>query len=241
MKKIFANKSKLVAVALVAVLLAGFAHFHVPTEAAQPGDATDPVVTRRFVEDRIAVLSEEVALLRSIVANLSPGTLTTLPTPSPSPSPSPYPGQTPAPTPSPTPAVPNFPNLPQSEVHQFFELMMYYFEAMYGERLDAALANIPGPAGMPYGLPPTTFEVLNPQAGQIITFEAGTEVILRGGSAVALTGPYNGIPDVTAGDDIMNGSPISLNHLMIFPVTDGRGIIIQTESWIMVRGGYTIM
>jgi hypothetical protein len=121
-------------------------------------------------------------------------------------------------------------------MHELFAAMMYYFEIMYGERLDAALANIPGPAGEPIQPVIAPFEVLNPQAGDILTFVEGTEVILRGGRAIALTGIYNGIPDVTAGEDIMNGEDIGLNHLMIFPRTDGRGMIFTYESWIMMRG-----
>ncbi|MCL2576831.1 MAG: hypothetical protein FWE27_02110 [Defluviitaleaceae bacterium] len=219
------TSAKLGVFALIAVLLAAFAHFYVPTSAAQPGVDTDPVVTRSFVETRIAQLSAEIELLRGIIANISPGSL---------------PNVTPAPTqtPSPSPVAPSTANLSQDEEDELFALVMYYFETVYGERLDAALRNIPGPAGEPHS---SVFTVLNPQAGQTITFNAGTEFILRSGRAVALTGPNNGIPNVTAGADIMNGQNIEHNHLMIIPVTDGRGIVFQTEAWLMVRGGYTIV
>ncbi|MCL1884353.1 MAG: hypothetical protein FWF81_11475 [Defluviitaleaceae bacterium] len=94
--------------------------------------------------------------------------------------------------------------------------------------------------------PPTAqqtavFDVLHLQMGQTVTFHAGTEFILRGGSAVAITGEYNGIPDVTAAHDVLNGEPIGLNHLLMIPFTDGRGILLTAESWVMVRGGYTIL
>jgi len=202
--------------ALAAVSVVAFAYFYVPTQA---GDTVDPLVTRSFVETRLGQLAEEIVQLRNIVATLAPGAT---------------PAASPAPTVSPTLPV------DLGEMDELFALVMYYFEAVYGARLEAALRNVPAPAGDPEPVS-REFIVLNPPAGQVITFDSGTEVILRGGSAVALTGIYNGIPDVTAGVDVRNGESIELNHLMIIPRTDGRGFIFQSESWIMVRGSYTII
>jgi hypothetical protein len=208
------TNAKLGAFAILAILLAAFAYFYAPTASAQPGTDADPVVTRRFVEERISQLSEEIEQLRSLIAGGASIT-------------------SPASTPTPGASVPNL-----GEHDELFALVMYYFETVYGERLEAAIRNIPGPLGQPY--PSQVFEVVNPKEGSIITFEAGTEFILRSGNAVALTGPVNGIPNVTAGKDIMNGEKIELNHLMIVPVTDGRGVVFQTDAWIMVRGGHTV-
>lgn len=200
---------------------------YVPTLASQPGGADDPLVTRRFVEERIAQVTDEIAVLRNIVATLSPGAVAQ----------------------NVPPAQGTTAGFTQTDRDALFAEIMLYFELVYGERLNQALANVPAPGGSPDNVSPppsatpqtVAFEVLHMQAGQTITFESGTEFILRGGSAVALTGPYNGIPDVTAGADVMNGQAIGSNHLMIIPVTDGRGMIFQTESWVMVRGGYTIV
>jgi hypothetical protein len=181
--------------------------------AAQPGESDDPIVTRRVLEARFTQLSEEIAILRSIVASVAPNAL---------------PNTSTATT-----------NIPATERDAIFADVMEYFEKMYGAKLDAALQIIPGPGDEPKECEPqlVPFEVLNPQAGQVIIFEAGAEFILRGGKAVAITG-INGIPDVTAGADILNGENIGLNHLMMIPVSDGRGIHFHAESWLMVRGGY---
>jgi hypothetical protein len=225
MKKI--NGTKLVAIALAAILITVVAYSATTAEAAS--ETADPLVTRRFVEGLLAPITDELATLRNAIATISPNALPTA---------TPIPGATPLPLPITTP-TPGTTTISESDMDELFALVMYYFETMYGERLDAALANIPGPAGEPHPPQTAAFTVLNPQAGQILTFDAGTEFILRGGSAVALTGIYNGIPDVTAGTDVMNGERIGLNHLMIMPVADGRGIVFQSESWLMVRGGYT--
>jgi len=50
-----------------AVILAALAYMYVPT-LAQPGDSTDPLVTRRYVDERIAGLTAEVSRLRSEIA-----------------------------------------------------------------------------------------------------------------------------------------------------------------------------
>ena len=77
--------------------------------------------------------------------------------------------------------------------------------------------------------------------GQMLIGDAGSEFILRSGSATAITSPSGGLSDVTAGTDITEGKPIPANHLLIIPRSDGRGIFVTKNStFVMVRGGYTI-
>ncbi len=77
--------------------------------------------------------------------------------------------------------------------------------------------------------------------GQMLIGDAGSEIILRSGSATAITSPSGGLSDVTAGTDITEGKPIPANHLLIIPRSDGRGIFVTKNStFVMVRGGYTI-
>lgn len=79
------------------------------------------------------------------------------------------------------------------------------------------------------------------KAGDILIANAGTEVILRGGNAVAYGEGSNGIPDVTGGSDLAIGNIVPNNHQLIFPRDDGRGIkITKGPAYIMVRGGYSI-
>lgn len=79
-------------------------------------------------------------------------------------------------------------------------------------------------------------------AGDVLVAGSGTEVILRTGTAVAYGDGSNGIPDVTGGVDIKIGSNIPLNHQLIFPKADGRGIKITTgPAYVMVRGEYQII
>jgi len=209
------GKKKLIILPVFALILAGLAYFYTPTQASQPGTSENPIVTQRYVDEQITKLSEEVSILRGILANVVPNALPTTGTQS--------------------------SNISATERDALFAEVMEYFELMYGDRLNRALELVPPPGDEPREPQTVVFTVLNPKAGQVITFNAGTEFILRGGRATAVTGPINGIPDVTAGADVMNGENIGLNHLMMIPVTDGRGVHFHAESWIMVRGGYTIM
>ena len=76
-------------------------------------------------------------------------------------------------------------------------------------------------------------------AGSVLIADAGVEFILRGGRAYVIAGP-NGIVDATAGRDIANGQRVSSNHLMLVPATDGRGLSFASDSWLMIKGGFTI-
>jgi hypothetical protein len=80
---------------------------------------------------------------------------------------------------------------------------------------------------------------LNP--GESLIAGSGAEFIVRNGKAVAIGGK-DGIPDITDGDSIADGELIPLNHLLLFPRDDGRGIQPhpdqKTTVFVMVRGSY---
>ena len=78
------------------------------------------------------------------------------------------------------------------------------------------------------------------QKDQLLLGGEGTEVILRTGSANAVCPGINGLVDMSDGTELFNAEAIPLNHNIIIPREDGRGIAAAGESWLMVRGGYTV-
>ncbi|MGI6605065.1 MAG: hypothetical protein ACOX2S_08565 [bacterium] len=86
----------------------------------------------------------------------------------------------------------------------------------------------------------TAVQVLELEAGETLRAEAGAEIILRAGKAVAVTGPQGGIADLTAGRDIQAGEVIPANHLLLVPRSDGRGLTTSTPVVLLVRGGVTV-
>lgn len=84
------------------------------------------------------------------------------------------------------------------------------------------------------------WQVVNLKAGQKLMAGAGTELILRAGSANAVTSPGGGLSDVTAGKDLSGGVALVANHLVIVPRADGRGVAAVTDAVFLVRGAYTI-
>lgn len=84
-----------------------------------------------------------------------------------------------------------------------------------------------------------TLQAVELKTGQTLTAEAGTELIMRSGKAVVITST-DGIPDITGGKDLTRGLSAPLNHLLIVPRSDGRGIRALADSWVMVRGAFTI-
>lgn len=85
-----------------------------------------------------------------------------------------------------------------------------------------------------------TYQTVHVLAGQRIIGGAGAEIILRSGEATAIDNGANGVSDITSGTDLMSGMQVGLNHLLLIPRDDGRGIAASTEGWIMVRGDFTI-
>jgi len=133
-----------------------------------------------------------------------------------------------------TPSVPGIPGDPitQTERDAIFADIMIYFETVYGEMLRAA-------QGMGVAGAVVPFEAVFVPAGHILIAEAGAEIIVRSGNAVAVSGP-DGMVNITSGVDITNGTVIPHNNLLLVPRSDGRGMSFTSDSWLMIKGGYEI-
>ncbi len=108
-----------------------------------------------------------------------------------------------------------------------------------------ANANAPGSESDPvvtksYVDSQSKYTPISLKPGQKLIGGEGTELILRSGEATAIDNGANGISDITAGKDLITGMQVGLNHLLLVPRDDGRGINAITDIWIMVRGTYKI-
>lgn len=109
----------------------------------------------------------------------------------------------------------------------------------------AAADNQPGGSGDPlvtqsYVDKFVKWDVAELKAGQVLKGSAGSEIILRRGSAVIMDITGNGVPDLTAGVDIRAGGAVPVNHLLLIPREDGRGIKAVSPVVVMYRGGASI-
>jgi hypothetical protein len=86
----------------------------------------------------------------------------------------------------------------------------------------------------------TSYVPLQLQPGQSLIGDEGTEIILRSGEGTAIDNGANGVSDISSGRDLMSGMKVELNHLLLVPRADGRGIKVSTEAWVLIRGSYTI-
>ena len=93
---------------------------------------------------------------------------------------------------------------------------------------------------IPYIDNSTAFSVVNISANQMLIGEAGCEFILRMGTATVIATEKGGLCDTTLGGDWPNGSTAPGNHLLIVPVSDGRGLKAVTDIIVMVKGKYTL-
>lgn len=84
------------------------------------------------------------------------------------------------------------------------------------------------------------FVVVDVKKGQKVVCEAGCELILRMGKATVNASEFGGLSDVTAGGDIQQGMSMPSNHLLIVPLSDGRGVTMTVDGKIMIKGTYTI-
>lgn len=83
-------------------------------------------------------------------------------------------------------------------------------------------------------------EIVELKQGRKLICGAGTEIILRSGSAKAIVSELGGLSDLTAGKDLASNEPISLNHLVVIPRDDGRGAYVDRFAIFMIRGYYEV-
>jgi hypothetical protein len=84
------------------------------------------------------------------------------------------------------------------------------------------------------------FVVLNIKTNQVVNLGANSMFILRSGEATAIAGQGGGLSDLTTGLDLATGQSIERNHLLLIPKSDGRGITMTYEGWVMISGEYSI-
>lgn len=85
-----------------------------------------------------------------------------------------------------------------------------------------------------------SFKVVSLNKGERLMCSAGTELVLRAGEASVIATAKGGLADVTDGFDLSDGLAVPMNHQLIVPLSDGRGIKAKNSVLIMVKGQYTI-
>lgn len=84
------------------------------------------------------------------------------------------------------------------------------------------------------------FVLVQVKAGSKLVLSESAMLILRAGSAKTIVGPGGGLADLTIGTDLVEGQSIIGNHLILVPRNDGRGVKVTGDSWMMIKGSYTI-
>ncbi|GHU37370.1 hypothetical protein FACS1894105_09370 [Clostridia bacterium] len=91
---------------------------------------------------------------------------------------------------------------------------------------------------------PPVYEVIEPVKGQKIRSKSGVvEMILRPGSTARVVSPFltQGLSDATSGSELNDMDTVPLNHTLLIPRADGRGLeVTSSVAYILVRGDYEI-
>lgn len=86
----------------------------------------------------------------------------------------------------------------------------------------------------------TVFNVVEVKAGQKLICGQSAEVIWRSGNATVIASELGGLTDVTVGKNLSQGEEVTKDHLIIVPRGDGRGMNVIVDSYVMVKGEYSI-
>lgn len=182
-------------------------------QGAAPGSAQDPLVTKSYVDQAI----------QAAVGNLTQGVVEQL-----------------------APQVANqvqglvsqeVPAAVNAAVQQSLPAIQSQVTSSVTRTLSAQLAE-QVPSTVSSLLPRWTVVTVN--RGQTLIGSAGTEIVVRAGAATAVGSRAGGVADLTAGRDLATGAPVPLDHLLLVPRADGRGIASQGGVVALVYGSYTL-
>ncbi|WP_432665992.1 hypothetical protein R9X47_06790 [Wukongibacter baidiensis] len=84
------------------------------------------------------------------------------------------------------------------------------------------------------------FKVVFIEEGKSVYLGESAEVIWRSGKSTVIASKQGGLSDLTIGKDLQSDEEVPLNHLILIPRNDGRGMRSTTDSYVMIKGEYTI-
>lgn len=123
-----------------------------------------------------------------------------------------------------------------------------YVEKIKGQILSELLEELNTGTITVTGNTNVEYEVVELQQGQKVMASSSCEIIFRSGKAtVVVTSDANrensiGLSDITGGVELLNGDEVPVNHYIIIPRADGRGIeITSAAAYLMIRGEYEIV
>lgn len=91
----------------------------------------------------------------------------------------------------------------------------------------------------------STYKDISLNVGQTLILSPETEVIYRGGGAVAVTssnGQAQGLTDMSVGKELFSGELLEYGHIYFASATDSKKAILVTgdKAYFTVRGDYDI-
>ena len=86
-----------------------------------------------------------------------------------------------------------------------------------------------------------TLEVVELNVGDKVIAAQGAEMIPRSGRVETIAQELGGLSDITAGVDLKQGERAPLNHMLIVPRSDGRGLKASTNAIVLMRGNYRVV
>ena len=132
------------------------------------------------------------------------------------------------------------PEMMQKVEEVFSGLQERYF-AMFDSRLQQYTQQVQEMLTAPAAGTDEVFTVLTLTRGQMLTATAGSELLIRSGSAVSYGESGTLLSDVTSGDVLSEmGTTLAENHMYVVTST-GSGIYAASDQvTLLIRGEYTV-
>ena len=137
-------------------------------------------------------------------------------------------------------AAPGDENDPLITLSYIKDVLMPDIEAKIDKKVEEAISKIEisAPATGEFGS--DSYTVVNVNAKYSVIGDEGTEMVVRSGSGTIISSAQGGVADLTVGTDLTNGTQAPLNHHLLIPRSDNRGIKFESDSIVLVKGTYKV-
>ncbi len=137
-------------------------------------------------------------------------------------------------------AAPGDNNDPLVTLSYITDVLMPDLESQISKKVTSEVKSAMSDADDGTGASSDGFALVNINSDYSIIGDEGTELVVRSGSGKIVATAQGGVADLTAGVDLANGTDAPLNHHLLVPRSDKRGIEFSTNAIVLVKGTYSV-
>ncbi len=137
-------------------------------------------------------------------------------------------------------AAPGDNNDPLVTLSYITDVLMPELESQISRKVESEVKSAMSDVEAGTGASSDGFALVNINSDYSIIGDEGTEIVVRSGAGKIVATSQGGVADLTAGVDLADSTDVPLNHHLLIPRSDKRGIKFSSDAIVLVKGTYSV-